>query len=72
MCEDRLLQGQEPHRTNLCTSPLDHSDHPLILAQSRAQKMLLSKWKEIDKEPCFLRTIGLYRGGKNNLSESIK
>lgn len=74
MCEDRLLQGQEPHLTNLCTSPLDYLDHPLILEQSHAQKKkkLLNKWKEMDKEPYFLRTMRLYRVGKNNLSESMK
>lgn len=69
MCEDRVLQGQEPHLTNLGISPLDQPVHPLILAQT----MLPNKWKEMDKEPCFLRTIkALQRGKNNHLSKSVK
>ena len=65
MYEERILQGQEPQLINLCISPFDHRDHPLILARSGAQEMLLNKWKEMNKEPCFLRTIWFFKGKKN-------
>lgn len=54
VCEDRPLQGQEPHLINLFLSPVDHPDHLLILAQSSAPERLLDKWKERhQKNPDF-------------------